>query len=178
MLPWVVNFHPEHRRRDRSQSRQTQLFLPVPSTPLFASPPVSPLSPIPYRHTYATATSHLLAINRYAFFSSRRGVYTLSSQKEQLMTIQVHHRLKSSTRRGTIHLSRPGRDRAPRCQPTSPPMCPAQITDAETVRNLWNARNTEISFSVATHLRFPRASAISFFHSSAFDSRAFLSERP
>jgi hypothetical protein len=44
----------------RSHPRPPQLFRPVRPTPLFPSPPLSPLLPAPYSLTYTTATPHLL----------------------------------------------------------------------------------------------------------------------
>ena len=40
--------------------RHPQVFRQVPATPLFPSPPLSPLLPIRYSHTYTTATPQLL----------------------------------------------------------------------------------------------------------------------
>ena len=41
-------------------TRHPHPFRPARPTPLFASPPVSPLLPISYSHAYTTATLHLL----------------------------------------------------------------------------------------------------------------------
>ena len=76
MLAWVVNSHPKHLRRDRFHPRRHSLssvFTPtrsgrlcvnpsgsLPPTPLFASSSLSILFPIPYSHTYTTATSQPL----------------------------------------------------------------------------------------------------------------------
>ncbi len=52
MIPSFVN--------SRFRPRQPHLGLPVHSTPLLASPSLSPLFPSPYSHTYATANPQLL----------------------------------------------------------------------------------------------------------------------
>jgi hypothetical protein len=54
MLACIVNY------RFHLRLHQPHLFLPVPPTPLFPSPLLSPLLPVSYSHTYTTATHQLL----------------------------------------------------------------------------------------------------------------------